>query len=237
MYFSGKRHNNSKRIYPFWKECQKCQKHFSVNNRTQVLRNKYCSKYCANVMIGIANSIKLPESEHKCKILCSCIVCGKEIYRNRSHLKKIKEIVCSHSCNGKLRSVELIKHSHKGKSGWTEESYISYKSKMSGELNPAWKGGFFYKKSVGNYRGSKYVRCPDKFNSMTKHNGYVAEHRLLLAEHLCRSLLKTEVVHHINHNSLDNRIENLMLFKSNSDHKLYENGHDIIPLWKPEGSA
>lgn len=98
---------------------------------------------------------------------------------------------------------------------------------MYGANNPAWKGGVTYKRPKGNYLGPRYVRCPADLLCMARSDGYVMEHRLVMARRIGRPLLRSEVVNHINHDPRDNRPENLELYPSNGDHKRGEVGRFV----------
>lgn len=71
----------------------------------------------------------------------------------------------------------------------------------------------------------------NKLRQMTK-DGYVVikvdnklirEHIYIVENFISRKLKDNECVHHLNHNREDNRIKNLMLFKSKDLHKSFEN--------------
>lgn len=49
------------------------------------------------------------------------------------------------------------------------------------------------------------------------------EHRIVVEKFIGRKLKPKERVHHINSNKKDNRIENLILFKNQKEHKSFEN--------------
>lgn len=98
---------------------------------------------------------------------------------------------------------------------------------MRGAENPAWKGGVTFKRPKGNYKGAISVRCPAWAKPMTMQNGYIMEHRLVMAEWCGRLLTRTEAVNHINHDPHDNRRENLELFPDNRTHKLAEFGRCV----------
>ena len=76
-----------------------------------------------------------------------------------------------------------------------------------GENHHSWKGG----KHIQNGYVFVSITKDSPYSFMAIGNGYILEHRLVMAQHLQRPLFKTETVHHINGNKEDNSIENLQL--------------------------
>ena len=75
--------------------------------------------------------------------------------------------------------------------------------------------------------GYIWVWCPehpDANKGKRGKRGYIAEHRLVMSNHLKRRLTPDEHIHHINGNKSDNRIENLILM-SNSEHRIEHAKH------------
>lgn len=80
----------------------------------------------------------------------------------------------------------------------------------TGNKNHNWKGG----KAIT--KGYILILAPNHPHKDKR--GYVPEHRLIMEKYLKRYLEPWEIVHHINHNKHDNKVENL---------KLYSNTHPL----------
>lgn len=83
-----------------------------------------------------------------------------------------------------------------------------------GGLNQRWNGGRIL--DSHDYIAIK-LQANDFFYPMVDHQGYVEEHRLIMARHLGRCLWSWEFIHHKNGNKHDNKLENLEL-TTRSDH-------------------
>jgi hypothetical protein len=81
-----------------------------------------------------------------------------------------------------------------------------------GDQSAKWKQG------RTTYGGYAYVFMPDHPNANYGGNKYYSEHRFVMEQHIGRYLLKSELVHHINGDTLDNRIENLVLCAERKEH-------------------
>jgi len=98
--------------------------------------------------------------------------------------------------------------SRTGKSwSWSENS----KKNIRMEKNSQWKGG----RSVTD-KGYVRIYLPEHINATGR--GYVYEHRLIMEKHLDRYLDRKEIVHHIDGNKQNNKLENLMLFPNQKAH-------------------
>ena len=231
-------HLNRKYAYPYWKMCKDCKQPFTCHNPTQVSRNHLCKK-CVTARIRRPRGSTPPE-ERDGMVLCVCPICKEEFHRARSRVERNEVNLCGPDCVARWRAQnpKRLKHlreiAHLGHDGWTEESRKSYLENMSGPNNPAWKGGVTYFRKKGNYGRFKikYVRCPEEFKPMARKDGYIMEHRLIVARRLGCCLKRSEVVHHKDHNPENNDEYNLMLFASNSQHKKYEATGSPEPLWQ-----
>ena len=127
------------------------------------------------------------------KITKPCSVCGQPVTRWPSLF--YGEVFCSKACKRQRYAV-----------------------RFAGQNNPDWQGGRY----IEPEKGYVMVRCPSDFAPMARQNGYVLEHRLIMAQSLGRCLEPAEVVHHLNGDLQDNRLENLRLY---ADHRAHYVGN------------
>lgn len=117
---------------------------------------------------------------------------------NRGRLEHVKDYGNCPQCGAAL----------KRRQKWCSSAcYLKGRRSYAGEGNPRYKGGSC------TQRGYVLVRV----NGQTRYL-----HRVLMEQHLGRKLERHEIVHHINHDKTDNRIENLRVVAL-GEHSLYHN--------------
>jgi len=139
------------------------------------------------------------------KIDCICKTCKKSFKRLQSRIVKGRGKYCSKKCG--YAGLRGRRHSEEAK------MKMSNHANVKGSNSPMWKGGTTTKSGYNLIHTPTHPYCD--------RHGYVREHRLVMEKHLGRTLLPMEVVHHINNDKKDNRITNLMLFSSNSEHTIH----------------
>lgn len=92
---------------------------------------------------------------------------------------------------------------------------------MTGPLNKRYRGGY------QTPQGYQIVYDPD--------GKRVLEHRLVIEQHFQRKLFPFEVVHHLNHNKSDNRLENLQVMAKGTHAAKHHGARDAMGRLLPRG--
>ena len=160
-----------------------------------------------------------------------CVICGKHFKnsaptvktcgnnkckfeaRSRSSKRKIKEgitpIASKEFWNDerkKQKSNEVQKKYRNGQMTHMKQVWEETSKRITGKSNPRYRHG----------HKNGYEMC--KVNGSWK-----PTHRVIIEQHLGRKLKKDEVVHHINHDKLDNRLENLKVMTISEHIKYHRN--------------
>jgi hypothetical protein len=187
--------------------CDYCGKEYqkSFYKSKAYLKHNYCCKKCSDFA-----RIK--------RVIINCIECKKS-FETTPYKATFKQY-CSHKCHinsrkGKSRSPEICNKISLGRKGikFSEQHIknlsISHKGKC-GTQHPKWKGGSI---NIGGYIYLNRMNC----NSRKTSEMYIKRARYVMEQHIGRCLNSNEIIHHINKNTLDDRIENLAVL-SRSEH-------------------
>ncbi len=156
-----------------------------------------------------------------------CDYCGKEKKKDYSKVKRSKNHYCDRKCFGLAHRNRIsVKCSYCGKNKKVKRAELKNKKNFfcNQEHHNKWMSENQIRENCPTYKGGRnkvkggYIQILNPEHPNATKNGYVLEHRLIMEKHLGRYLYPYEVVHHKNRIRDDNKIENLELKPSQSDH-------------------
>lgn len=169
--------------------CPICKKPFTKKRNTSI----YCSRYCCH------------KSQKKEMITKTCLRCSKS-FKVKPSLSPRKKY-CSKECtrNQVLLSCDICNKPFYRKASHVKENNFCSRGCTNKHLSIIFSGDKSYRWTGGINFDGRYYKINIAPNKTMRYHRYVME------KHLGRKLKSKEIVHHINRNKSDNRIENLML--------------------------
>ncbi|PRR85991.1 HNH endonuclease signature motif containing protein [Clostridium luticellarii] len=190
-------------------KCEYCGKERQYKYPSLV--RKYCSLSCAKAALRGTKPGK--------RIKLKCPVCGKAFEELESKIKyrEIHQHIFNHYCSVKCAKLaqrkRIVKHCEM--CGKSFEVQRNSKQRFC-SVNCVNK----YKKKSGKYKKNGYWYENGYKVLYVEGNKCIKEHIKVMEEHMGRKLKKNEVVHHINGNKSDNRLQNLKLM-TREEHSSY----------------
>ncbi len=197
------------KIYEQITKCDYCQKNF-INTKYRLNRSKntFCSKTCHTKWMSNNNRYKnnsnFRHGRYTDKYKNNCINCGRQIDIRSKRCMRCRAIF-NNVFKGK-------KHSRKSKNIIGLKSRTKFTTEF---IERVYRRRFTGKKkrAINGYILIKDYKHPNR----NSHND-VLEHIKVMSTYLQRPLKKGEIIHHINFIRNDNRLKNLYLYSSNSEH-------------------
>lgn len=180
--------------------CIKCKSEFIPNSPKQ----KYC-KQCLNRVCQKCKKIFTVKNPQYFPKFCSSVCYFLDRWGKGRKLK-IKCLNCNE---------DFSAHISEKRKFCKMECRIQWKKNHKSPPSH-WKGGRIKYGSHSNYWAVYQPHHP-----FADSKGYVMEHRLVMEKKIKRFLNFKEVVHHINRNPSDNRIENLQLLNKRQHDKIH----------------
>lgn len=142
-----------------------------------------------------------------------CVVCNKTFYKNisPSEILSGRGKVCSKECKNKLNSIQKNK----------SFTRICANCGKEFSMKPSEDRRGYARK----YCSRKCFQPTETGEAISSDGYYVINrkkvHRIIMENSLGRKLSSSEIVHHINHNKLDNRIDNLQIMTKGEHNSLH----------------